>query len=115
MKSAIVTTFLPPEGYEAELSEYRIVLHDGCCGEPIGWGFLIRRHLGEDRFNALGEYGDLECITAGSWCLVVRWLTPEEAVAQYGKVTAVERGPRGGFKSITYGAKRFLSRRLAGS
>jgi hypothetical protein len=48
----------------------------------------------------------------GNWVLVERWLTPEEAAKQYGKVTAMDLGPRGGFRSVTYGATTLYHRAL---
>jgi hypothetical protein len=109
LKKVTTTVYLPPEGYEKDLGEYGVMFCDASCGEPIAWGFVIRCQLGEERFNALGKYGSLECIEMGRWCLVVKWLSPEEATKKYGKVTNVERGPRGGFRSITYGTTRFSS------
>jgi hypothetical protein len=102
----------PPAGYELELSTYGPQVYDAACGEIIGWGFRILRHLGEERFEALRVHGEAHCFTAGSWALITRWLTCAEAATQYGAVASVERGPRGGFRSITYGSKRFASRRL---
>jgi hypothetical protein len=105
----------PPPGYEAELAAYGPVVFDG--GQPIGWGFRIMRRLGEMRFRALEAFGDLHCQMlsglATEWSLVTRWLSPAEAAEKYGAVTSVERGPRGGFRSVTYGSTRFTSRRLA--
>lgn len=103
---------LPPEGFEADLGPFGPVLFDSSCGEPIAWGFAIRRRLGEKRFTSLRQYGDLECIWTGEWVLITKWLTPEEAIVRYGAMGTVERGPRGGFRSVAYGGRRFLSRRL---
>lgn len=104
--------FLPPEGYEDALGSYGPVLFDGYCGEPVGWGFPIKRWLSEETFRGLGAYGRLECLRPGEWVLVVRWLTEEEAVQKYGSVTKTEVGPRGGFRSITYGDKKFVHRQM---
>jgi integrase len=101
-----------PQGYEDDLGAYGPVLFDMGCGEPKAWGFPIERHLSEERFKALSAHGKLACISMGKWCLVKRRLTPSEAQTKYGDVTSVERGPRGGFRSITYGTKKFLSREL---
>lgn len=100
-----------PEGYEDSLSNYGPVIFDGYCGEPIMWGFEIRRRLGDERFGKLYDYGSLECIYP-TWYLVTKKITRKEAIKKYGKVTNEEFGPRGGWKSVTLGEKKFMSREL---
>lgn len=100
-----------PQGYESDLSEYKACLFDSFCGEPVAWGFEIVRRLAEDQFGALRRFGDLEC-SYPKWFLIVKHLTRAEAIERYGPVTAEEFGPRGGWKSVTFGSKKFLSRRL---
>jgi hypothetical protein len=101
----------PPAGYESELSPFKACLFDSYCGEPIAWGFELKKQLGEDRFQALRQFGKMEC-SYPKWFLIVRELSREEAVLKYGEVTAEEFGPRGGWKSVTFGTKKFLSPRL---
>ena len=101
-----------PEGYEEVLSEHGPVVFDGGCGEPVAWGFLLLCRIGEKRFDALASFGKLVCLSFGRWALVTKELTPKEAEAKYGSVSRLELGPRGGFRSATYGEKSFLSRRL---
>lgn len=115
LQKKTIETYEKPAGYEDVLSDYGPVLHDGCCGEPIAWGFNIRQHLG-DRFGALGKYGTLECVKRfpSQWALVVHTLTREEAIAKYGPITDEEFGPRGGFQSVTFGTKRFFAKQLRG-
>lgn len=103
-----------PPGYGADLSNFQPVLFDGWCGEPVGWGFKILKHLTPDRFGGLGKFEDVECLRPGVWVLVTRWLRPAEAEEKYGPVTNVDRGPRGGFRSITYGDKTFCNKIAAG-
>lgn len=99
-----------PAGYENDLSDFGIVIYDGWCGEPIAWGFKIIRHLGEERFQNLWKYGRLECVGgSGQWVVVTKTLTREEAVKKYGEITNEEFGPRGGWKSVTFGDKKFIS------
>lgn len=100
-----------PVGYEPYLSDYSICLYDSSCGEPVAWGFKITQHLDENRFSALSAYGTLEC-SYPIWFLIVKTLTRDEAIAKYGPVTAEEFGPRGGWRSVTFGQKRFLSKKL---
>ncbi len=102
----------PPEGFEQNLSAYGPRVCDMSCGETVGWGFRIVQRLSDERLAELRKYGDIHCFSAGDWALITRWLTYHEALGLYGHVTNVERGPRGGFRSITFGAKRFSHRRL---
>ena len=101
-----------PEGYEADLGEYGTQLYDSDCGEPVGWGFKILHYLGDERFNMLHKFGNLEC-SYPSWFLITKKLTREEAIKKYGKITNEEFGSRGGWKSVTFGKKQFCSRDLA--
>jgi hypothetical protein len=100
---------LPP-GYENELSNYQAVVTDGCCGEPVAWGHRIIRHLGEERFQQLYKYGELKCLDMGEWVLMIKKLTRKEAEEMYGPITEEEFGPRGGWKSTTFGTKKFISK-----
>jgi hypothetical protein len=102
-----------PSELRSAFGEYGPCLRDGASGEPIGWGHRIQRHLGEEKWAEAGKYGDLVFGgELGIWLLITKWLAPTEAIEKYGEVTEVERGPRGGFKSVIYGQTRFLSRRL---
>ena len=102
---------MKPEGYENSLGLYGPQIFDSFCGEPIGWGFKILERLGDDKFNKLRTFGSLECIYP-SWFLITKHLTREDAIEKYGSITAEERGPRGGFRSDTYGTKRFANKLL---
>lgn len=101
-----------PSELRSAFGNYGPCIVDGYCGEPIGWGFKLMRRLGPDRWSQAQNYGELVFGGEGSWLLVTKWLTPTEAIQKYGDVTDVERGPRGGFRSVAYGDKRFLSKRL---
>jgi hypothetical protein len=96
----------PPAGYETDLSEYGPCIYDN--NEVIAWGFKILRHLGEERFQNLNNYGCLECLDWGEWILVTKKLTPEDAIKKYGPITKQERGPNGGYQGTYYG-KTLLS------
>jgi hypothetical protein len=101
-----------PAEYADVLGDYGPVILDSGCGEPIAWGFSIVRRVGQERWDGLSKYGALECIRAGEWCLVTKWLTSNYAMKLYGSPNSEERGPRGGFRSIKYGDKLFVSRRM---
>ena len=105
-----------PPGCEDDLSDYGPQIVDGYCGKTIGWGFAIVRYLGQERFDALGKAGSLECVQGEHlephWYVITDWLTPEEAVQEYGPVKELVLGPLKGFRSVTYGEKKFASNRL---
>lgn len=103
-----------PAGFEHLLSDYGPQIQDPVASRTIGWGFAILEHLGPERFAALKAHGDTVCLheANGRWVLVTRWLTPAEAVEAYGPVSATELGPRGGWRSTTYGTTRFVHPKL---
>jgi len=106
-----------PVEFAEYLSGYSPVLYDGWCGEPTAWGFKIRQRMGEDKFSALSRYmtsigGGTECVTLGEWVAVVTYLKPQEAIEKYGAITEVVTGPRGGFRTVKYGEKKFVCKRL---
>jgi hypothetical protein len=100
-----------PKGYEEYLGSYGPQLYDGTSGEITSWGFKIIKHLGEDKFDELRNFGSLEC-SYPSWYLIVKTLTRAEAIEKYGPITNEEFGPRGGWKSVTFGKKTFSSQKM---
>lgn len=104
----------PPEFADALGPYEALVYGDYGSRHPLGWGFRLVERLGETRFEALRQLAQQQgwtvaCLIPGvRWGLVIRWLTHEEATAQYGAVTGIERGPKGGFRSITFGAAKFI-------
>lgn len=107
-----------PVGFEDALGDFGPQLYDGYCGEPIAWGFPITKYLGTERWEELKQLGAVEY---GSWdshagrgryYFITRWLTREEAEQTYGPVTEEEYGPQGGWKSVVFGDKRFLTKHL---
>ena len=104
-------SFEKPTGFENDLSGYQVVAYDACCGEPVAWGFKVIRHLGDERFNLLRSKYNLEYVSNG-WVLIVKELTRDEAMQKYGAITAEEFGPRGGWKSVVFGEKKFFSKQL---
>ena len=101
-----------PDSLKDHLGPYGACFFDSWCGEPVAWGHKVLDHLGEDLWSLAGTIGTLECSHgsySSNWYLIVKRLTSEEAVVKYGAVTNLELGPRGGFKSVTYGDKKFSS------
>jgi len=101
-----------PSGYDDYLSDYQIVLHDACCGEPIAWGFRIIRYLGEELYRNIDKKIITHCIDHGEWVLITKLLTREEAEKKYGKKKDDIFGPKGGWISVTFGEKEFCSKYL---
>lgn len=101
----------PPPGYP--LSKYGPLLFDGGSSSKVyAWGYRILHQLEEERFQSLGQYGKLICLSRGNWALVVKWLTPEEAIEKYGPITHQAFGPYGGWRSVTYGTTQFTAKEL---
>ena len=73
------------------------VLFDGWCGEPIVWARVGEPVIGHE----WTEYGQVA---------VTERLTPAEALRKYGPIAELVVGPQGGFKSVTYGEQKFVSR-----
>lgn len=100
-----------PIGYENELSSYQAILFDSWCGEAVAWRFKIIKYLGEERFNDLHQYGEL-VYTDLDWAIVMKSLTRLDAKEKYGEITEEIFGPKGGWKSVTFGDKKFCSKHL---
>lgn len=98
-----------PVGFEDYLSAYGPVGYDAHCGEPFVWGFKILRYLGEDLFQQLRSVARVEYI-GDAYCVICEILTREKAIKLYGDVTEEVFGPRGGWKSVTFGNKTFVNR-----
>jgi hypothetical protein len=100
-----------PKGFENDLSNYGPQLFDSHCSKPVMWGFEILNHLGEERWAELRNFGEMEC-SYPNWFLITKKLTREEAVKLYGEITNEEYGPKGGWKSVTFGKEKFISKVL---
>jgi len=100
-----------PKGYEDCLGTYGPQLYDSYCGEIIAWGFTIIKQI-NNRFNELNNFGETVCsysLHGSTWVLVTKWLSREEAIKKYGAITQEIWGPRGGWKSVTFGTKTFIN------
>jgi hypothetical protein len=103
-----------PQELAGSFGEFGPVAFDASSGEAIGWGFKPLGRLGDDRFDAAGKHGRWECIDHinAKWVLITKRLTPFEAFAVYGGPVVVTSGPRGGFRGVAYGSKKFVVREL---
>jgi hypothetical protein len=100
-----------PQGYENYLSDYKPCLFDGWCGETIGWGFEVTAEIPRQLFEILPRFGSVET-SSGTWFLITKWLSREKAEKRFGPVSNEEYGPRGGWKSVTFGTTKFISQHL---
>lgn len=100
-----------PEHLQAYFGPYGPQCFDGNCGEPIGWGYQVISRLGDEKWSEASALGEMWC-SYPNWYLLTKRLTHKEAIEKYGKVTDIERGPRGGFRSITFGKKRFITKEM---
>ncbi|HWV72884.1 MAG TPA: hypothetical protein VN040_14245 [Pseudosphingobacterium sp.] len=98
-----------PHGFEDYLAAYGPLGYDSHCGEPFAWGFKIVGHLGEELFQKLCSVARVEYI-GGTYGVICKILTREKATKLYGEVTEEVFGPKGGWKSVTFGNKTFVNR-----
>lgn len=101
-----------PIELEPYLGTFGPQVYDSWCDEPVGWGYKIIRHCGDEIWSKLLVLGEPVCFNDGDWVLITKSLTRKEAETQYGPVTDEEFGPRGGWKSVTFGDKKFTSKCL---
>lgn len=75
------------------------------------WGFEIVKRVGDAAFSELKNYGELVCVGGyqPSWFLITQKLTRAKAASLYGPKGQDEYGPRGGWRAVTFGDKRFCS------
>jgi hypothetical protein len=95
---------------ERTLGSEGVIAFDPSCEEPVAWGRILNEHLGEDAFKNLKAANRLHYRREdGKWAVVTRSLTRDEAAVKYGPHRGDERGPRGGWRSVTFGTKKFTS------
>ena len=101
-----------PSGFESYLSNYKPVLQDAFSGEIVAYGFDIIERMSEDMFEKLRAFGEVKYIGVGkkgSYALIIKKLTREEAIKKYGEITNEKFGPRGGWKHVTFGKTQFCN------
>ena len=94
--------------YLSPTDDYQLA--DSSCGEIVATGHILIAPAGEEHFNELKTYGEMHFIEPGKYALLTKKMTRMEAVEKFGEVTAEEFGPRGGWKSVTFGEKKFTSK-----
>jgi len=90
-------------------TEYTPIIIDSGCDLPISWGYKVIKHLPEGLFE---QVRPSMIYASGEWFYATKKLTPDEAIETYGPITLEEKGPRGGFLSVTYGETKFTNRQL---
>jgi hypothetical protein len=106
-----------PQKFEPYLDVNECAIVDHVAGVPVAHGRKIIAKMGEDLFEELKQYGKLEYILPkegklGEWYFLSRQLSRSEAAEQFGECTSEVFGPRGGWKSVTFGVTTFGSKLL---
>lgn len=106
-----------PEKFHSFLGPYEVQVVDPTCGEVVGYGHKILEKLGEELWQELGQYGKLTYVmpdrkTPPFWALLTKTVTREELLAKHGPVTEEVFGPRGGWKSVTFGNVKYTAKEL---
>lgn len=95
-----------PEKFHKFLGEFS--QHD-----EISWGYRIVEQVGEELWEELGKHGALTYFMPRGvppyWALITKSLSREDLIEQYGPITEEKFGPRGGWKSVTFGHQKTLS------
>lgn len=92
------------------------VMFDSNCGKPVMWGYKIVNVMPDELFSKLKKLKSVSIEYIRSYpeqnVVVTRKLTREDAIEKYGEITDEEYGPRGGWKSVTFGKTKFISKVL---
>jgi len=103
-----------PDKFLPYLGEFGPQVIDKNAGVAVGYGHaIVGEKLGQDAWLELSAYGKQVYVNPGPqgyWVLVTKVLSKIEAVQTYGPITSVQYGPRGGFKSVTYGKTTFVDK-----
>jgi hypothetical protein len=91
------------------LSKEQYDLVDSWSGKPVA----KVRYVIEMPSELFNEHRHkMVCVTVGMWAYVDSIVTREECVELYGPITEEVYGPRGGWKSVTFGTTKFKSEYL---
>lgn len=101
-----------PKGFESDLADLEPMY--GEHNIHYAWGHRILRHLGDERFNSLSQYGTVEVVSHSTWPVTWGVITKELTQAEYieqiikkfGAISKVMVGPKGGFRYVVYGTKK---------
>lgn len=113
-----------PDEFKEYLSEFGVLYYDSSCKEPVTWGYRIIKHLGEEKWGQLNNYGMTKCLGYSSgfggylpqhadWILITKQLTRQEAIDKYGAIA--EQGleenkfPYGRRKYTVFGKTKFYN------
>lgn len=92
-----IETYLSKEVYE---------MFDSHSGKPIAYFRIQKTRIPEELFSK--NYSRMMYSNSNnSWVYLVRKVTREECIELYGPITNEEFGPRGGWKSVTFGTNKF--------
>jgi len=91
------------------LSKEQYDLVDSWCGKPVATVRYVI-NMPSELFNQ--NRSKMVCVTVGMWAYVDKLVTREECIELYGPITEEVYGPRGGWKSVTFGSTKFISEHL---
>jgi hypothetical protein len=89
------------------LSEKTYELLDGYSGKPIAHFRIQTSRIPEGVFNE-NRHKMYFSQSNQTWVYIDRKVTREECIELYGPITEEEYGPRGGWKSVTFGTTKFI-------
>lgn len=88
------------------LSEKEFELKDSYSGKPVAYYKIQRIRIPEELFSKNRDkmlYSNCN----ETWMYLTRKVTRKECIKLYGPITHEEYGPRGGWKSVTFGTTKF--------
>jgi len=99
-----------PDKFKHSLGQYGVVITEG--NQDLAWGYpVLGEKLGHEPWEELGKLGRLEFdVPTKAYVLVTKAISDRELSEIYGPLSNVEYGPRGGYKSITFGTTKFKSK-----
>jgi len=88
------------------LSEKTFELKDAYCGKPVAYFKIPTSKIPDELINK--NFDRMYFSQANqAWLYIDRKVTREECIKLYGEITDEEFGPRGGWKTVTFGTTKF--------
>jgi hypothetical protein len=107
-----------PEKFHQFLSNRPTYICDRTAKKVIAVGFEIVAKMGDDLFQELGQLGQTyydvpsERTVAPKWYFLTYTASREALANEFGPITQEAFGPRGGWKSVSFGGIEFTSKLL---
>lgn len=105
-----------PLGIKKYLGPLQTCIFDTLSGKCVAWGRKIKDGVSQETMEEIKKIGEVAYILNDDmrhdWYLITKNLAIKEAIAIYGDIKRIQIGPRGGYRTITFGKTTFKSRRL---